>query len=384
VTARMLALLMVGLALLAHPARAEKRITIEKATVPWSELERLLSREGQNVERPDPSAPRRYAISTAEVEGTIEGGRAELELQLEIDVLAPSWTVVPLLPAGLSVAHAELSGPRKHLLARDGAGVALVVQGAGHYRVALRCEGKLGTRGGQTQLHLPLPGLTGGTAHLTLSEPAEVAGATPWRRELLPDGTQALSATLGEGGLELLLAGDDTTANQASGALEELSARTVLALGGSGVTRLSVLATPGGVGALDLELPAGARVWKIFVGGVPVEPTGLVRGNHLRVPLRRPSRVELAYTFAAPPLGIRGRYHLDLPRFSVPVRGASWQLFLPQGLTYSETQAALGVEGSCSESASRIPLPGQGVCVAMRRPVLEGPAYAEGSYEQAL
>ena len=144
------------------------------------------------------------------------------------------------------------------------------------------------------------------------------------------------------------------------------------------------LSLPGASGALEVELPRGARIWKVYVDGAAVESGGLVHGAQLRVPLRRPGWVEFAYTFALPPLGIRGRYHTELPRFASPIRGAAWQLFLPEGLRYSEEQAALAIEGECTEPRARIPLPGQGTCVAMRRPVLEGQAYAEGSYAQAL
>ena len=76
---------------------------------------------------------------------------------------------------------------------------------------------------------------------------------------------------------------------------------------------------------------------------------------------------------------------MELPRFSAPVRGASWQLFLPEGLSYAELQSSLAPQPACDEdTAARIALPGQGPCTALRRAVLDAAAYAEGSYAQAL
>ena len=110
-------------------------------------------------------------------------------------------------------------------------------------------------------------------------------------------------------------------------------------------------------------------------------------GPEVHLALRRPSQIELAYTFVVPPLGLRGRYRVELPSWPVPVRDATWQLWLPSGLRYAETQAALGPLPSCSSELppARTPLSSQGQCFAFARSVLDpGAAYVEGAYQEPL
>ena len=374
--------LVLASALSAASALAETRATVE-TTLSWKELEKLLARDGERAERPSPNAPRAFALSRATVNGSVDGARCSLELDLDVDVLADGWVVVPLLPPKLDIASSRINGEGRAMLVRDATGIALVAHGAGRYAVNLSIEGALEKVTNGHRLRIALPGLTGGTASLLLRE-GEPSGSG-WKAQPLPDGTSRIEAVLGSNGLEL----DVQSAaphREASDTLEGLEARTVLSLSGSGVARMKLQATPGESGALELTLPKGAQLWKAYVDGVPLEPNAIARANQLHLPLKHASHVELAYTFSVPPLGIRGRYHVELPRFSAPVRGASWQLFLPDGLAYSELQSSLAPQPACEvdDAAARIALPGQGPCVALQRAVLEGAAYAEGSYAQAL
>ena len=135
-----------------------------------------------------------------------------------------------------------------------------------------------------------------------------------------------------------------------------------------------------------MKLPRGATLFGAWVGGRGLSVAKAQRGDEVRVPLAGPAAVELAYTFAAEPIGIRGRYHVELPHLPVPVRGARWQVWLPSGLRYGATQASLAPAGGCVQPApARATLDVQGECHAFARPVLEpGRAYVEGTYEQPL
>ena len=160
----------------------------------------------------------------------------------------------------------------------------------------------------------------------------------------------------------------------------------MLSLGGSGVTRLLFQAGADESGVLELSLPRGARLWRVYVGGAALPVASVTHGDAVRLSLKHASKIELAFTFDAPPMGIRGRYHLELPRLPVPVRGARWQLYLPSGLQYGAPQAAMS-PASCGLSGirPRTPITPVGTCLGFERPVLEpGRAYVEGKYDQPL
>jgi hypothetical protein len=372
-----------ALGLLASSARAAPGVTIEKATVPWSELEQLMRRESAPPRRASP--PSAYAIRT-EIDGLIEEGRVTLEVQAEVTVLEErQWVVAPLFPPSLAIASASVEAPEGHtaLLVRGGDGVAFAAQGRGRYRLRASAEGPLEPVPGGARLALAPPRLSGGQARIRVRGAQRIAGRTAWKVERAPSGELLACAAMGEGGLELRVLGAEPR-SEAGTALEELRAVTVLSLGGSGVTRLTLRAAAE-EGGVDLVLPQGARLWRAYVGGVALKLGALGSGGALRLPLRGPAIVELAYTFDGAPLGIRGRFRVELPRLSAPVRDARWSVYLPDGLRYRETQAALAASTCAPEESARTPLSAQGLCFGFARPVLEpGCAYVEGVYEQPL
>jgi hypothetical protein len=364
-------------------ARTNEGVTIERATVPWSELERLLRREG--APPPPRAAPRAYAVPSLEVTGEIDSARAQLEITVDVEVLADRWTIAPLLPARLSVARATVNAPdgRRGLLVRDPGGVSLAADGPGRYHVELEAEGTLD----HGRLTVAPPGLSGGRTRLTVRGADSIGGKTGFRTSAAPDGALLAEAALGPYGLDLQLGGAPPTRSEAGTTVEDLEAVTVLSLGGGGVTRLLFHAGADD-GALELALPPGARLWRVYVAGAALPAASVARGDGIRLPLKKASLVELAFTFDAPPLGIRGRYHLELPRLPVPVRGARWQVWLPGGLRYGAPQAALSparCDGAPSSTRPRTPIAPVGSCFGFERPVLEpGRAYVEGVYDQPL
>ncbi len=348
----------------------------------WAELERLLEREGA-APPPARSPPRAYALPSMNVTGDLEDGRADLQITVEVQVLADRWTVAPLLPEWLAVRSADVTAPdgRRGLLVRERGGVAFVAEGAGHYEVAIEAEGA--PPGGD--LLIAPPGLAGGRARLRVHGAERVAGRTAWRVSTASSGALEADAALGAAGLELKLDAPERT-DEAGAALDDLEAVTVLSLGGTGVTRLTVNATADESGELIVQLPPGAHLWKAYVGGAALAPASVARKNEVHLPLKRAARVELAYTFDAPPIGIRGRYHVELPRLPVPVRDARWELWLPEGFAYGAAQAALA-PASCGggKARARTPITPQGRCFGYARAVLEpGRPYIEGIYDQPL
>ena len=381
-------LLALGL-LPASSSASGPKISVEKATIAWSELQRLVEADGDGRPiAPTPTPPPHAYAATAEIQGQVEGGGVTLSMELTVDVLDERWILVPVLPQQMSVASAQVQAPlgRRGLLVRERAGVLFAADGPGRYQVSLEAEGTLEHTPRGRELTIPLQGLTGGHAQFLLGPGVTPGGRTAWRTSTSPGGLTEASSALGAGGLDLVV-GDAEAPVEADGSLDNLAALTVLSLGGSGVTRLSFHATPSATGDLEVTLPRGARLWKAFVGERALDPARLGTGEHLKVALKGPSQVELAYTFGFKPFGLRGHYRVELPRLGVPVRDATWQLWLPAGLQYGETQAALGALPGCDVALprARTLLQGQGECREFARPVLEpGAAYVEGAYAQPL
>jgi hypothetical protein len=353
----------------------------ESAALEWRQLEVLWKREGA----PAPARqapPRAYAVPSLEVTGEIDGGRAQLQITVDVEVLADRWTIVPLLPSSLAVASALVTPPdgRRGLLVRDST-LALAADGAGHYRLELSAEGALD----HGRLTIAPNGLAGGRAKIHVHAVEAVGGKTPWRSRATAEGL-LVEAALGPFGVDLRVEGA-APANEAGATLEDLDAITVFSLGGSGVTRMQFQASADDSGTIELTLPKGARPWRIYVAGAAVPVATVTRGDVVRLVLKHRSLIEFAFTFEAPPMGIRGRYHLELPRLPVPVRGAHWDVWLPSGLSYGAPQAAMS-SASCNVTPpprARTPITPVGTCVGLERPVLEtGRAYIEGKYDQPL
>jgi hypothetical protein len=96
-----------------------------------------------------------------------------------------------------------------------------------------------------------------------------------------------------------------------------------------------------GLQHLEIELPAGAKVWSAFVGGEAVRPA-LSQGK-LLLPLEAattdadaPVAVELTYVGSEKfPKG-RGLVNLASPQLGVPLKNARWDLYLPPDYDYQQ------------------------------------------------
>jgi hypothetical protein len=105
---------------------------------------------------------------------------------------------------------------------------------------------------------------------------------------------------------------------------------------------------------LEVELPAGARVWSAFVAGQPVRPAS--QGGKVLLPLERsgadgaPVSVELTYVGSQKfPRG-KGDVKLASPKLDVPLKNARWDLYLPPDYDYT------AFTGSMAHEASEAPI----------------------------
>jgi hypothetical protein len=239
-------------------ASADPTVVIEKATVPWAELERLLRSQHATVVRPRPSAPLSYALGGFVVTGRVEREVARLELETEIQLLGDQWIEAPLLPGTAAIASAEVQGlgPGAGLITRREEVVAFIGRGPGTARIHLCFELALRPEPGGLRLTIAPLGLSAGRARIELAEDFEkVSGSTRWRS--VAGAPSIIEATLGRDGLSLLL-GDRDNGGEVAESLEELEAVSSVTLGGSGVTRVRLRATPDARGVLELSLPEGA------------------------------------------------------------------------------------------------------------------------------
>jgi hypothetical protein len=367
---------------------APNGVVIERATISWNELEKLLKKEGASAPKPAARAPLAHSISELDVTGDISRTRAVLAIVAEIEVLAKEWTIVPLIPQSFAVASAEVHAPpgTRGILVRDATGVSLVAKGDGHYRVDAELEVDLDGGGKSVRLVLAPAGLTGGRAELSVHGAVKAAGKTRWRSKTAA-GQLRLEAALGAEGLDLELTKLEEPAppEDAGAALEDLRAITVVSLGGRGVTRLTVLAKPGASRTFEAILPESGKLFRAWVGRDGIATERAVRGTKVVIPLDRPQKVELAYTFESTRLGVRGNWHVELPKLSVEAQGAIWDVWLPEGLQYEDTQSSMMESPACTVTSepglTRIDVVGR--CFGFSRPVLEpAVAYVEGRYRQ--
>jgi hypothetical protein len=113
---------------------------------------------------------------------------------------------------------------------------------------------------------------------------------------------------------------------------------TVVADDGQTMTEMSLELRNNGRQFLEVELPAGATVWSAFVAGQAVRPS--LREGKLLLPLEQsggedaPVSIELTYVGTNAFPKTRGAVDFVSPKLDVPLKGASWELFLPPDYDY--------------------------------------------------
>jgi type II secretory pathway pseudopilin PulG len=127
--------------------------------------------------------------------------------------------------------------------------------------------------------------------------------------------------------------------------VEQARLTSVIADDGQMMTEMSLSLRSNGRQFLQLELPAGDKVWSAFVAGQAVRPC--VRDGKLLLPVESSTSgegstpVELTYVGSAPFPRVRGNVGFVSPKFDVPLKSASWEIYLPPDYNYQSFQGTM-------------------------------------------
>ena len=131
---------------------------------------------------------------------------------------------------------------------------------------------------------------------------------------------------------------------------------TVVADDGQMMTEMSLAVRNNGRQFLEIELPAGAKVWSAFVAGQPVRPS--LREGKLLLPIQQASAddgtltVELTYVGAGAFPKTRGAVGFVSPKFDVPLKNARWEIYLPPDYDYQNFSGTMSRELAAAQTAS--------------------------------
>lgn len=129
---------------------------------------------------------------------------------------------------------------------------------------------------------------------------------------------------------------------------------TVVADDGQTMTEISLAVRNNGRQFLEVELPAGAKVWSAFVAGQPVRPS--LRAGRLLLPLQEwgadeeTVSVELTYVGTNAFPRARGRLDFISPKLDVPLKSAQWELYLPPDYRYADFEGTMTREVAATPS----------------------------------
>jgi hypothetical protein len=137
--------------------------------------------------------------------------------------------------------------------------------------------------------------------------------------------------------------------------VEDARLTTVVADDGKTLTGLSLLVRNNGRQFLEIELPAGARIWSAFVAGQPVRPS--LRNGRLLLPIQQsgdagPLALDLTYVGTNSFPRKRGDVSFVSPKFDVPLKNARWELFLPPDFSYEDAPGTMSRETVAAASTT--------------------------------
>ncbi|MDB6024243.1 MAG: hypothetical protein JWM68_466 [Verrucomicrobiales bacterium] len=132
--------------------------------------------------------------------------------------------------------------------------------------------------------------------------------------------------------------------------VESAKLSTVVADDGQTMTEMSLAVRNNGRQYLEVELPAGAKIWSAFVAGQPVRPS--MRASKLLIPIEQSAGTDAAisvvlnYVNTNPFPKTRGSIALVSPKLDTPLKNARWDLFLPPDYEYDNFKGTMTREGS--------------------------------------
>ena len=131
---------------------------------------------------------------------------------------------------------------------------------------------------------------------------------------------------------------------------------TVVADDGQMMTEMSLSVRNNGRQFLEVELPRGAKVWSAFVAGQAVRPRA--SESKWLLPIQTASdgasavSVELTYAGTNAFPQTRGQVDFVSPRFDVPVKNASWEIYLPPDYDYDDFRGTMMREVAAAQPLS--------------------------------
>ena len=131
---------------------------------------------------------------------------------------------------------------------------------------------------------------------------------------------------------------------------------SVVADDGQMMTEMSLSVRNNGRQFLEVELPAGAKVWSAFVAGQPVRPS--LRDGKLLLPIQQSgagdgaAAVELTYVGTNAFPRACGTVGFVSPKFDVPLKNAHWEIYLPPDYDYQAFQGTMTREAAATEASS--------------------------------
>ncbi|MBP7050952.1 MAG: hypothetical protein KBE65_08060 [Phycisphaerae bacterium] len=133
---------------------------------------------------------------------------------------------------------------------------------------------------------------------------------------------------------------------------------SVVTAAGQTINRVILTLRVEGQRHLQTILPEGAAIWSLTVDGQAVQPSlraGADGRTSLLVPLPQQTsddvRVDMVYVADLPSAGAgarpadwSGRHSLQGPRFDLPLKNITWQVYMPQGFAYGDFDGTLTID----------------------------------------
>jgi aspartate 1-decarboxylase len=141
---------------------------------------------------------------------------------------------------------------------------------------------------------------------------------------------------------------------------------SVITSAGQAINRVSLVLRAGSRRHLQAILPQGASVWSLAVDGQAVQPslrTTADGRDSLLIPLPQQTsddvQVDMVYVARASALGQgmhlaewTGRHLLSGPRFDLPLKNITWQVYMPQGFSYSDFGGTMPIDTRIAEAGN--------------------------------
>jgi hypothetical protein len=134
---------------------------------------------------------------------------------------------------------------------------------------------------------------------------------------------------------------------------------SVVTSSGQTINRATLVLRVSGRRHLQAILPDGAVLWSLSVDGQAVQPSLHAQSDGrsaLMTPLPQQAsdnvQMDMVYVADAPGAGWSGRHALQGPRFDLPLKNITWQVYMPEGYGYSDFGGTLSVNPQAAQAAS--------------------------------